>query len=121
MKIALIALAISLGGSGWAVAAETSQSPMTKSNAVCLDAGHIDHTTVVDGQTILFYMRGGKIWKNTLPEPCPGLKFERAFSEEINGDVICSSMQMIRVMHTGAMCSLGPFTPYTPPASAATK
>jgi hypothetical protein len=109
MKTASIAFAVILGSCGIALAQEPA-------NHVCLDAGHIDHTVVVDGQTILFYMRGGKVWKNTLRRECPSLKFERAFSEDITGDVICSNAQMIRVLQTGAVCALGPFTPYTPPA-----
>ena len=106
MKTATFAFLIALGGSAMAQPA---------ANNVCLDASHIDHTTVVDAHTILFYMRGGKTWKNTLPEDCPSLKFERAFSEEITGGFICSNKQMIQVLHTGATCSLGPFTPYAPP------
>lgn len=86
-----------------------------KNNGVCLDATHVDHTVVVNDQQILFYMRGDKIWLNTLEQPCSSLKFEGGFSEDVTGDAICSNMQMIRVMHSGATCSLGNFTPYTPP------
>ena len=84
-------------------------------NSVCLEAGSIDHTVVVDDQTILYYMHGQKIWKNTLHTPCSGLKFERAFSEDIRGQV-CANAQMIQVFQTGTRCMLGDFTPYTPPA-----
>jgi hypothetical protein len=114
MKLAPLALTMALAAPALAFAAEP-RNP----GDVCLDAGHIDHTVVVDDRTILFYMRGGKVWQNTLREACPSLKFERAFSEEIRGDVVCSNRQIIRVLHTGAACSLGAFTPYIPPAKAA--
>jgi hypothetical protein len=86
-----------------------------KAEIVCLDIDHVDHTSVIDGRTILFYVKGGKVWKNTLPRECPSLKFERAFSQEITAGKICSNKQMIRVLRTGTRCSLGEFTPYTPP------
>ena len=87
----------------------------SKTNNVCLDADHIVSTTVVDDRTVLYHMRGNVIWKNTLPRPCPGLKFQQGFSEEIRSGFVCSNTQMIRVLRTGAVCSLGPFTPYVSP------
>jgi hypothetical protein len=110
MKMLVVAFAASCCASSLAAAGE----PMPASE-VCLQAGHINNTVVVDGRTILFHMNDGKVWKNTLGSECPGLKFERAFSEEIRGGTICSNRQMIRVMHRGNWCSLGAFTPYTPP------
>ncbi len=119
MKIASAALAAALGLSSLLLAG--ARSDPAKGNDICLDADHIDHTAVLDDQTVLFYMRGGKIWKNTLQRQCPSLKFERAFSEDIRGDEVCSNRQMIQVLQTGASCSLGAFTPYTPPAKSAMK
>ena len=112
MKLFATALAACCCISSLAAAGEPAPS-----RDICLQTGHIDHTVVVDGRTILFYMNDRKVWKNTLNSECPGLKFERAFSEEIRGGMVCSSHQMIRVMNRGNWCSLGAFTPYTPPAS----
>lgn len=117
MKIVSTVLATALCMSGLFLAG--AQADSAKGNDVCLDADHIDHTVVVDDQTVLFYMRGGKIWKNTLQRKCPSLKFEQGFSEDIRGDEVCSNRQMIQVLQTGASCSLGAFTPYTPPAKSA--
>ena len=39
----------------------------------CIQPHLIDHTQVVDSKTILFHMRGGKIWQNNLPVSCSGL------------------------------------------------
>jgi hypothetical protein len=77
--------------------------------------GNLDHTHVVDRQTILFYMRDGKVWKNTLRTPCMGLLFH-GFEFVTHQDEVCSNAQSIRVITTGEVCQLGPFTPYTPPA-----
>lgn len=81
---------------------------------VCLQTYLIDHTHTVDPKTILFYMRGGKIWQNTLPQPCPGLMYY-GFVDVVRDNQICSNMQSIRVLVTQNVCMLGAFTPYIPP------
>jgi hypothetical protein len=73
--------------------------------------GSIDHTKVVDPQTILFYMRDGKIWKNTLRGPCRGLEFH-GFNFVTHYDELCSNAVSIQVIETGQVCQLGYFTPY---------
>ncbi|HWA91053.1 MAG TPA: hypothetical protein VG889_13525 [Rhizomicrobium sp.] len=82
---------------------------------ICLTASHIDHTVTASDREILYYMRDGKIWKNTLKRECPGLRFEHAFRTDIAGGEVCSNRQMIQVVHRETPCFLGAFTPYTPP------
>jgi len=82
---------------------------------ICLSAGDVDHTSVLSDNEILYVMKNGKTWKNTLRKSCPGLGFERAFSQTIVADGICSNRQMITVINRGTPCFLGAFTPYTPP------
>jgi hypothetical protein len=104
-----------------AVSAQAQSGPQspTGSGPVCLrpfdtpGSGAIDHTHVVDPQTILFYMRDGKIWKNTLKTSCPGLMFH-GFNFATHQDEICSNAQSIRVIETDEVCELGAFTPYAP-------
>jgi hypothetical protein len=79
---------------------------------VCLSARDLDHTSVLSDNEILYVMKNGTIWKNTLRASCPGLRFEHAFSEAIIADGICSNRQMITVVNRGTPCFLGPFTPY---------
>jgi hypothetical protein len=79
--------------------------------------GSIDHTHVVDPQTVLFYMSDGKVWKNSLRSPCPGLMFH-GFAFLTHQDEVCSNAQGIRVIETGEVCQLGAFTSYTPPPAA---
>lgn len=82
---------------------------------VCLNTQNIDHTQTPDNRTILFYMRGGKIWKNTLLNECMGLTFDGFAYVATPPSQICGNMQTIRVIRTGTVCMLGPFEPYTPP------
>ena len=91
----------------------------------CINLISLDHTEVVNDQTILFYMVGGKVWKNTLPYKCPGLGFEGAFGYETAIDQLCS-VDTITVLDTdggmpGATCGLGKFEAYTPPPKASKK
>lgn len=114
MRMLTIALAICL----CAPALAEAPAPKPAHDAdICLAAHHVDHTVVVDGRTILFYMNDRTIWKNTLKRECPSLGFERAFTQEIVGDRICSNRQLIQVMNTGTRCALGAFAPYTPQAA----
>ena len=78
----------------------------------------VKHTKVLDPRTILFYTRDGRVWKNTLKAPCPGLMFH-GFSFVALQNEICSNAQAIRVIVTGETCTLGVFTPYTPASPAA--
>ena len=62
---------------------------------------------------MLYILRDGKIWKNTLHTPCRGLEFH-GFSFVTHYDEICSNAVSIQVIETGQVCQLGDFTPYTP-------
>lgn len=107
--VAALAQAAPAGG-------EPQGTPAPKPAPVCLLTYMIETTKIVDPQTILFYMRDRKIWKNTLPYRCPGLAFN-GFVYVTSVDEICGNMQRIRVLQSGEICELGPFTPYTPPAA----
>jgi hypothetical protein len=106
--------------SSFAVVAQPAVSLGTGDSApVCLGpvdmrTGSIDHTHVVDPQTILFYMRDGRVWKNSLKSPCPSLRFH-GFRLRTGQEEVCSNAQSIQVLDTGEVCLLGEFTPFTPP------
>ncbi len=90
---------------------------------VCLTSYLIDHTSVQkDSKTILFYMKDGKVFANTLLSACPGLQFH-GYELGIRGgnETICSNQQSIRVLVTNEVCQMGAFTPYTPPAKGPAK
>jgi len=114
MKAIFTAAAIAVLGIGSAHAqgAYVTGSP---GHNVCLTSWRIDHTTTVDkGKAIVFHMKDGTAWRNTLVVPCPGLNFH-GFVYVTHGDDICSNMQSISVIETNEVCMLGAFTPEAPP------
>jgi hypothetical protein len=91
--------------SGLAVAAPAAAAPQ-----VCLKTELIDTTTVVNPKTVLFRMKDGKVWRSDLRSPCLGLKFN-GFVYETHFDEVCGGSQAIRVLRSGEVCVLGPFSP----------
>jgi hypothetical protein len=79
------------------------------SGDICIEASRVDHTDAPSDNVILFYMKGGKVWKNTLHHACPGLHFEHAFRQEISSDQICANKQVIHVLNRDIPCFLGDF------------
>jgi hypothetical protein len=122
MRTPLIALAIGLVASGHALAHEPIPETPTEAPAEasappsCVSPRDIQSTTPISDREIVFRMRNGKIWKNTLSANCPGLKFEGGFSWTIRGDTVCANLQTIEVLRRGNACLLGEFSAYTPPA-----
>lgn len=96
--------------------------PKTTKGPQCLNLSQLDHSEVVDDKTILFHMKGGKIWRNDLPFGCPRLGYEKAFSHKTTINQICT-VDIITVLNNyggsglqeEASCGLGDFTAYIPP------
>ena len=103
MRIKTAVSALALIALGWTEAAAAKSH-------VCIDGADISYTSEPDDQTIVFHMNNGRVWRNTLRQTCPNLKFEQAFSEVIRGGEICANEQIIRVHETGNICALGDFT-----------
>ena len=82
---------------------------------LCLHSQDIDHTKAPDDHTILIYMRGGKIWQSKLRSLCPQISFNGFSFVATPPDDICPNVQIIRVIRSGSVCSMGPLEPYTPP------
>jgi len=75
-----------------------------------IQASHVRSDDVID-----FEMKGGKIYRNTLPQSCPSLGFEEHFSYETSLSQLCST-DIINVFTTnppmrGPSCGLGEFQP----------
>ena len=104
---ALTAAAIAAGAASPAMAAP-----------VCLTSYLIDHSSVQkDNKTILFYMKDGRVFANTLISACPSLQFHGYVLNIPGGnEQICSNQQSISVLVTHEVCQMGAFTPWTPPA-----
>lgn len=118
-KLLLIIPAIALLSGGVAVAISSKNAPEPV-RAVgepknCVTISQIRSTKVVDSRTIDFRMAGGKTYRNTLSQSCPGLKFEERFSYRTSLNQLCS-VDIVRVLHSqggqlseGAGCGLGKF------------
>ena len=88
----------------------------------CVQLQNIRETQVRDDSTIDFIMRDGKYYRNVLPNSCPQLGFERAFSYSTSISQLCS-VDIITVLQQGgglrrgASCGLGKFTPIAKPVT----
>lgn len=83
----------------------------------CVNIRNIRSTHVRNDRVIDFEMRGGKVYRNVLPNGCPGLGFDRAFSYRLSTTQLCS-VDIITVINNsgagidrGASCGLGSFRP----------
>ncbi|WP_404366237.1 hypothetical protein AB5I39_10475 [Sphingomonas sp. MMS24-J45] len=84
----------------------------------CIQLRQIRETRVHGDRTIDFIMQGRKVYRNTLPNACPGLGFEERFTYETSLSQLCS-VDIITVLYStpalqrGASCGLGAFQPVT--------
>jgi hypothetical protein len=114
MKLLATTLAMALGFAAGADPA-LAESAAEQAGTICLNVAQIDHTKVVDDNTILFYLKGGKVLRNTLAGRCVGLHIAtRGFTYLARNDEVCGNLQTLRVNDTGIICELGPFTPEPP-------
>ena len=103
-------------------AAEASRQPVVATPkgppVKCVQIVNIRDTKVRDDNTIDFVMRDGSVYRNTLPQSCPELGFEEAFSYETSQTELCN-VDIITVFRNsspirrGASCGLGAFQPVT--------
>jgi len=83
----------------------------------CVSLSRIDHTYVLDDRNILFYMHGGKIYRNHLPYNCSGLKINDTFMYRTSLHQLCN-VDIITVLDSLGFgysprnsCGLGLFYP----------
>lgn len=100
-----------------ALAADVDEDSLDRTPKDCVLTYRIKKTDVVDGKTILFYMRGGPIYANILDRECPGLEKQKRFMHETHGSQLCD-IDMITVLEQwgaslqrGFSCRLGQFLP----------
>ncbi len=104
--------------------ATTAALPAMAAKSVCIPSYQIDHTTTPDDNTIMFFMRGHKVYKANLINRCVGLKINsRGFTytaTDPGSDEICSNLMTIRLNDTGETCLVGEITPVDLPVSKTT-
>lgn len=83
----------------------------------CIATTRLDRTEVIDDETVLFFMRGGDIYRNRLTRSCPGLEREQRFTYRVYGNQLCR-IDTITVLESrafgltdGFTCALGDFQP----------
>ena len=126
MRLGLVGMAL-IAAATLASCAGTGKSVVVPPAAVaigpeqaCVQTQSIRETRVIDDSTIDFVLNGGKVLRNHLPNSCPQLGFERAFSSKLSTNQLCS-VEIITVIYQGggprqgASCGLGKFTPIAPP------
>jgi hypothetical protein len=105
---------------GAGLASGQDDEPFDRTPASCLSLTRIDHTRVVDDQTILFYMRDDRVYRNFLPRQCPGLAQQNRFSyvsrtgRLCNVDTVTVLEQWAGRLEPGFTCGLGDFHPISP-------
>ena len=84
----------------------------------CIPLTQIQESRVRDDWTIDFRVSGTKRYRNTLPNRCNSLGFEKAFSYQTSLSQLCN-VDIITVIETGGgggprgSCGLGQFQPVT--------
>jgi hypothetical protein len=81
----------------------------------CLSLSQVRETRVRSDDVIDFIVSGRRVYRNTLPNKCPGLGFEERFAHKTSLSQICS-VDTITVLESpgyreGATCGLGQFQP----------
>ena len=97
----------------WSIACAVALAAPASAAPVCLRTYMIQDTKIVDARTIDFHMRNGTVYRNALPSPCDGLRFD-GFVYRVRADEICDNAQSIRVLRSGQVCLLGAFTKLPP-------
>jgi len=86
----------------------------------CVRLTSIRESRIVSDKIIDFVMNDGSIYRNTLPNSCPGLAMNRAFGYATSLNDLCSVNTITVIIQgggpvKGSTCGLGQFVPYTPP------
>ena len=81
----------------------------------CVQSSSIRETRVHGDRTIDFVMNDRKVYRNTLPNSCPGLGFNETILYKTQTNQLCS-VDIITVLQSpglmrGASCGLGQFQP----------
>jgi len=83
----------------------------------CIQVSLIDHTSIIDNENIIFYLKGGRMFRNILPVSCGGLdpnqvfRYETATSQLCNVDAITVLVRAGSEFLSGPSCALGLFYP----------
>ena len=96
---------------------DEEDKPFDRTPENCIIVQRIDQTDAIDDQTIIFRMRGDRVYRNTLPNKCPGLQRENRIGWATSTSRLCN-IDTITVLEDfgvgfrpGFTCRLGQFVP----------
>lgn len=118
-RLAHLALCTVLLAGAAELRAQDGDDTFDRTPQTCINTTSIDRTKVLDDRTILFFMRGKRVYRNYLPRKCPGLVREDRFLYRSNSGRLCD-IDSVTVLEQwsgrlspGFTCQLGPFLPIT--------
>jgi hypothetical protein len=85
----------------------------------CLTADHAGGLQALDRRTLIYRESARRIWRNDLPDVCPGLDDDSLLVIELFGSGPCKGDRFHAVQRgsgiPGPSCRLGSFVPYVKP------
>jgi hypothetical protein len=114
---AIAALAVGTGSSGRHALAQDDGEDLDRTVRNCINIMQVDHTKVIDDDTILFYMKNDVVYQNDLPNRCPALEQEETFMYRVSVSQLCDVDVITVLSDMGfgfrpmASCGLGKFAP----------
>jgi hypothetical protein len=86
----------------------------------CLNRSRVSGPQIINDRTILYRESGRRVWRNDLPDSCPGLRPYDTMVIDVYGSQYCRNDHFRSYSAggsiPGAICRLGSFTPYDKPA-----
>ena len=96
-----LTLGLALGGlmltSPMTAMADNHEEAQSSSGITCIDIHRMNHSKVVDNQTIIIYMRGGPDYKMKLKNRCSGLAQRKTWAHDAKGHTKLCSVDVIKV------------------------
>jgi hypothetical protein len=86
----------------------------------CLGADRAGNLQALDARTLVYRESARRIWRNDLPDACPGLDDDSIIVIELYGTGPCKGDHFRTIERTGGsipgpICRLGSFVPYDKP------
>jgi uncharacterized protein DUF6491 len=118
MSLRLTARLLTLAAAASALGQQGDEDkPFDRTPENCVSVQRIDQTEAIDDQTIIFRMRGDRVYRNTLPSKCPSLQRENRIAWATSTSRLCD-VDTITVLEDfgvgfrpGFTCRLGKFVP----------
>lgn len=116
IRLALLAMGFALPfGAPTADAQRNEADTFDRTPIKCVSIARIRRMEPVDDRTILFFMRGDRVLRNTLREECRDLQYSKDIRYSINAgrlSQVCDG-HPITIVERNALCALGAFSPIT--------